>query len=217
MLSIAEGAKHETLKQIKQLGINNIIIRRIPLTEAQKVFARERLSRGLERSDVASLEKGTPTISYVAPLKEVRAAISASFEEDPLEILAVTGSYQLVKNLSVQQGRFIHNVDIERRNLVCILGAEAARLLGPEGRLGGTLRVEDRSYRIVGILEEREWMGGKNLILTARNYNRVVFIPLETGLPFFDTKEEAGEISEISVQVARDGNVQATAAVIRRS
>jgi putative ABC transport system permease protein len=89
-------------------------------------------------------------------------------------------------------------------------------LLGSEGRLGGTLRVEDRAYRIVGILQERQRIRGKIPALPVRNYNRAVFIPLGTEPPVFHSREELGELSEISVQVIQDGNVQATASVAKR-
>ena len=216
MLSIAEGAKRETLEQIEKLGMNNIIVRRIPLTEAQKVTARERLSWGLNESDVTSLERGLPTVSHVAPLKEVQAATVMSDDEGLLQILGVTESYQLVNELSVREGRFIRNPDVQERNLVCVLGAEAARSLGGEGRLGGALRIEDREYHIVGILHERQWMRGKTPAMTMRNHNRAAFIPLWTEPPVFHSKVDSRELSEISVQVKQGGSVQAAAAVVRR-
>ena len=216
MLSIAEGAKHETLEQIAQLGMNNIIIRRIPLTEAQKIAVRERLSRGLNQFDVMSLERGLSTVSYVAPLMEVHAAISASYKEDPLEILAVTGYYQNAKDLNLRQGRFIHEVDVEKKSLVCVLGAEAAKLLGNEGHLGGILRMEDRAYRIVGILMERQWMPGKIAALNIRNHNRAVFIPFGTEPSIIHSKFEEGDVTEISVQITKGSNMKATSAMVKR-
>ena len=78
MLAIAEGAKRETLEQIEGLGINSIIVRTLQLTEDQKSAARRRLSRGLDLSDVTSLERAIPVISCVAPVKEVKASLPAS-------------------------------------------------------------------------------------------------------------------------------------------
>ena len=77
MLAVAEGAKRETLEQIEQLGSNNIIVRSALLSQAQEISARERLSRGLGGSDVASVQRGVPTISHVAPLKEHRTRSGA--------------------------------------------------------------------------------------------------------------------------------------------
>ena len=216
MLAIAEGAKREVLDQIEALGTNSIIVRTFQLTKAQEASARRRLSRGLDLSDVNSLKRAIPAISSIAPLREVKAAISASTSQDPFEILAITASYQEAKTLTINQGRFICNADVVRKNLVCVLGAEVSRLLGNGGRVGSVLRLEDRTYRIVGILQERQWMRNRSLALTVRNYNRAVFIPIGTEVTGVRGEKTFGEVSEIWLRVAGNRNVQACAAAVRR-
>ena len=213
MLSIAEGAKRETLEQIEQLGMKNIIVRALSLTQAQQLSASERLSRGLNESDVASLRSGLPTVSHVAPLKEVQAATSASDREGLIQILGVTEAYRSVNDLSLREGRFIHALDVENRSLVCVLGVDAARIVGSEGRLGGSLRIEDQEYRVVGILEERRRVRNTTQALAVRRTDRAAFIPLGTGPPL---KGRSEELSEILVQVAHGNDVRAAAAVVDR-
>jgi len=216
MLSIAEGAKQEILEQIERLGTNSIIVRSLQLTETQETAARRRLSRGLVLSDANALKKAIHTISSVASVKEVKASLSISIAQDPFEILAITESYQVAKNLAVKQGRFVCNTDVVRKNLVCVLGEEVSRLLGDSGHLGGVLRLEDRTYRIVGILQKRQWMRSKSPALAVRNYNRAIFIPIGTEGMDIRGQSRFGEISEIWLRVARNGNVQASAEAVRR-
>jgi len=216
MLSIAEGAKQEILDQIERLGTNSIIVRSLQLTVAQEAAARRRLSHGLVLSDANALKKAIPTISSVASVKEVKASLTISIAQDPFEILAITESYQVAKNLAVKQGRFVCNTDVVRKNLVCVLGEEVSRLLGDSGHLGGVLRLEDRTYRIVGILHKRQWMRSKSPALAVRNYNRAIFIPIGTEVMDIHGQNRFGEISEIWLQVARNGNVQACAEAVRR-
>ncbi len=216
MLSIAGGAKRETLEQIGQLGMNNIIVRALSLTEAQKLAASKRLSRGLNELDVASLRSGLPGVSHVAPLKEVQAATSASDREGLIQILGVTEAYRSVHDLSLREGRFIHGRDVENRSLVCVLGVEAARMIGSAGRLGGSVRIEDQEYRVVGILEERRQARNTVVALAVRRTDRAAFIPLGTDPPVTGTVTRSGELSEIVVQVAPGGDVRATAAVVDR-
>ncbi len=92
MLAIAEGAKREILDQIDILGTNSVIVRTLQLTEAQQAAARRRLSHGLDLADVTSLERAISAISCIAPLKEVKASLSASTSQNPFEILAITAS-----------------------------------------------------------------------------------------------------------------------------
>jgi len=205
MLAIAEGAKREILD-----------VRTLQLTEAQQAAARRRLSHGLDLADATSLERAISAISCIAPLKEVKASLSASTSQNPFEILAITASYQSAKGLGTQQGRFICNADIVWKNLVCVLGHEVSRLLGNDGRVGGVLRLENRAYRIVGILQERQWLRSKSSALTVRNYNRAVFIPIGTEVMGAHKRKEFGELSEIWIRVVRNTNVQASAAAIKR-
>ena len=216
MLSIAEGAKQETLDQIERLGTNSIIVRSLQLTEGQETDPRRRLSHGLSLSDANTLKNSIHTLSSIAPVKEVKASLPISAPQDPFEILAITGAYQAAKKLSVNQGRFISNTDIVQKNLVCVLGEEVSWLLGDSGHLGEALRLENRTYRVVGILHKRQWKLSKSPALSVRNYNRVIFIPI--GTEVMDTQEQKGldEISEIWLQVARNENVQASAEAVKR-
>ena len=216
MLAIAEGAKREILDQIDILGTNSVIVRTLQLTEAQQAAARRRLSHGLDLADVTSLERTIAAISCIAPLKEVKASLSASTSQNPFEILAITDSYQSAKGLGIQQGRFICNADVTWKNLVCVLGHEVSRLLGNDGRVGGVLRLENRAYHIVGILQERQWLRSKSSALTVRNFNRAVFIPIGTEVMGAHGRKEFGELSEIWIRVFRNTNVQASAAAIKR-
>lgn len=216
MLSIAEGAKQEILEQIERLGTNSIIVRSLQLTRAQETAARRRLSSGLVLSDANALKKAINTISSIAPVKEVKASLPISIAQDPFEILAITESYQIAKNLTVKQGRFVCKTDIIRKNLVCVLGEEVSRLLADGGHLGGALRLEDRTYRIVGILRKRQWKLSKSPALAVRNYNRAIFIPIGTEVMDEHGQIRFGEISEIWLRVERNENVQACAEAVRR-
>lgn len=216
MLAIAEGAKREILDQIERLGSNSVIVRSLHLTVAQEAAARRRLSKGLVLSDIVSLKETLHPISNVAPVKEVKASLSAPNAQDPFEILAVTESYQDAKNLPVKQGRFICSGDVERKNLVCVLGEEVSRLLGDNGHLGGVLRLEKRTYRIVGILQKRQWVHSKLPALAVRNFNRTIYIPIGTEMMDVNGPARFGEISEIWLRVARNANVQACAEAVKR-
>jgi len=216
MLAIAEGAKQEILDQIERLGTNSVIVRSLQLTVAQEAAARRRLSHGLVLSDANAFKKSIHTISTVAPVKEVKASLPISIAQDPFEILAITESYQVAKNLTVRQGRFLCNTDVVQKNLVCVLGEEVSKLLGDSGHLGGTLRLEERTYRIVGILQKRQWKHSKSPALAVRNYNRVIFIPIGTEVMDINGPTRFGEISEIWLRVARNGNVHACAEAVRR-
>ncbi|HID02994.1 MAG TPA: hypothetical protein EYP18_07295, partial [Desulfobacterales bacterium] len=61
-LSIGEGAKREVLAGIRQLGLENIIIRRVQMTDNSTVANIGRFSEGLQLKDVQLLRGASDAI-----------------------------------------------------------------------------------------------------------------------------------------------------------
>ena len=68
MLSIGEGAKQETLNQIKQLGMNHIIIRSHHMSDQQRDQASELHVSPLSMQDVEAFRTHIPMLADIAPL-----------------------------------------------------------------------------------------------------------------------------------------------------
>ena len=81
MLSIGEGAKQETLEQIEQLGMNNVIIRQTEMSEDQHIKAREKKSHGLTLEDANALGRSVKDVDLVAPVKVIEASITGAQNE----------------------------------------------------------------------------------------------------------------------------------------
>ena len=216
MLSIGEGAKQETLEQIEQLGVNSIIIRQNILSEEQHMQAREMLSRGLTKEDVQVLEKGVPSLVLQAPLKVIEASLTGTLKEIAPEILAITSAYGKMKGLKLAEGRFICDIDNQNRQLVCVLGYEVAKSLGREGHIGHLLRIENVQYEIVGILKSTHWKESKNQLLTTRNLDKSVFIPLdaEKSLPRQPSFKET-TLSEIILKIGCHQSISMIARIVK--
>lgn len=217
MLSIGEGAKQETLEQIEQLGMNNVIIRQIEMSEEQHIKAREKRSRGLTLEDAKSLEKGVKDVDLQAPVKVIEASVTGTQIEISPEVLAVTRAYASIKNIHMAEGRFIADRDVHSRNLVCVLGAEVARALGKHGHVGQTVRIENLEFQVVGVLNAKTWSSGKSSALTTRNLNKSIFIPLgtETALPKNMTNKNDG-LSEIILQIDHRNQAVSALPAVRR-
>jgi putative ABC transport system permease protein len=217
LMAVTEGAKRQTLNQIGQLGTKTIIIREIPLSKIQEETAKEYFSPGLSFRDVEALRQGLPHTESVAPLKEIRAGIARLNEGEGVQILAVTAAYRKAMSIHLAQGRFIGDLDSERKNLVCVLGKEVAALLGHGGQLGQDLFLEELSYRIVGILPERNWQTKETKALNLRNYNRAIFIPLGSEPQNTEPKKDIyGELNEILVKFGPQQDMRAGTAIAKR-
>ena len=180
MFSVGEGAKRKILKQIEQLGINNIILKSVRLTGAQEIHAREHLSCGVSVEDVLRIKSTVADVDIAAPLKEVKASIIGISKELYPEVIAISPEFLWVENISLASGRFISDLDLIEKNLVCILGAELADKLGLGGEIGKYLRIENEMFKIIGILENRVFNSKDNPVINIRDLNRMIMIPLTT-------------------------------------
>src|SRR5258708_12519232 len=90
MISLSEGARRETLAEIEQLGLRNVLIRGAPLTDAEHARALFEGSRGLAAADVQRLLAYAERVSQVAAVREVTAAVSAPGRGAVPMLLALT-------------------------------------------------------------------------------------------------------------------------------
>jgi putative ABC transport system permease protein len=223
MISIGEGAKRETIRQIEQLGTRNIFIKAIALTEDQAAKAREGLSRGLTEADLQRIETGCPEVEGIASLREIRASLIGLPREMTPQVVACSANYAELLGMQISAGRYIAPQDLRSRNLVCVLGSTVARQLEDLGRPGRFIRIADGLYKVVGILTRVEHRTGGASTVSTRDYNEMVFVPLETAAALGSrdpsrekTADAQGRLSEIVVRVARTEDVSTTARLVER-
>ncbi len=213
MLSVGEGAKQETLEQIRQLGMKCIILKKLALSEEQQIEALSHHSQGLTIEDGQRLG-AISNIQRMAPLKMIEAQITGVEGRLAPEILCATRSYGEIKGLTCDEGRFLCDRDVELRSLVCVVGADVARALGPRGHVDQSIGIGHASYKIVGVLSTKRWSEAKTKALASRNHNMCVFIPLgsESILPSGGGKA----LSEIILEAKRLEVLGTTEQLIRR-
>jgi len=87
-----------------------------------------------------------------------------------------------LRDVRVAAGRRLTQGDLENRRRVALLGVKARqRVLGPEGGVGSTIRIDGRSFEVVGLLDRvgtQLWRGGPTEI------DDQIWIPLTTLLAF---------------------------------
>jgi len=209
MFSVGEGAGQDVIRQIEQLGIRNIYLKAVLLTEEQKIKAGENLSQGLNLKDKERIILGCPYINDVACLKEVKASVFGMPKDISPQIVAVSSNYPNLLKLFVSEGRFIADQDITEKNPVCVLGS---RIAG-NSALKTYIRIENHLFKIVGILNRFDRKTGQTAVISVRNYNEMIFIPLGTEQALTQTMPE---LSEIVVQVNKADQVLGAGEIIKR-
>jgi putative ABC transport system permease protein len=223
MVSIGEGAKQRVIRQIEALGIGNIYIKTLDLAADQQLRATEKLSQGLSVADVAKIHAGCPQIQASGYLKTVSAALIgiANAAAAP-QIVAVNPGYAGVLNLYLARGRNISGLDLERRSLVCVLGADVSANTGMNWQVGQDMRIGSHLFKIVGIFERIHHTTGRSSTLSARNHNEMIFIPFGAHFGIDPRHTPAAlspdfaDLTEIVAQVTQRVDVLPAAGIMKR-
>jgi putative ABC transport system permease protein len=229
MLSIAEGTSRVAMDQIRALGATNIIIRSVKPSEEQQASGGNRpamiLNFGLKYSDYDRIVKTIPTIKRVLPIREIKKQIRHGSFSLEGRVVGTTEDYADFNLLQIDKGRFLTASDNEKYENFAVLAAESAMLLFPyEDPLGQAIKLGTDYYTVVGVTRKRESSAGIGGSIAAMDYNRDVYIPLNTcklrfGERIIDNRSgsrqaEETQLTQITLQVGTMDDVQPTVPLI---
>lgn len=194
MLSIGEGARYETLEQIRLMGINNIIIRAKDPTPQSYSNAKANFSTGLTILDGLAIREICPLIESIVPQWEKTVPAQYRSERKDVRIIGTTPDYLPVFNYSLRAGSFIRPSHLEGQDNVCVIGnGVKEKLYHFEDPIGKQLKLENQWFTIIGIMEKQQSQLKKIETLKMRNLNMDVYIPLTTAqFKLERTKETSG-------------------------
>ena len=227
LLAIGEGISQESQRQFEEMGATNIILRsRLPIDGSipSTTFYAE---YGILREDVAAL-MDIPTVKNAIKIREASREAHYGPVTIDSHLVACTPEYAEVMRLELADGRFISDIDVLRRENVCVLAAIAARRFFPvDDPLGKVIRVRELPYVVVGVVKEKRATAGIGSSLAAQDFASDVYIPLTTfkqrigdQVLFMRPGQRIGEIvqlRQITSQVESTVDVMPTAAAIERT
>jgi putative ABC transport system permease protein len=171
LLSVGEGAGASITGEIESIGTNVIYILRGNSNEDVKN------PKDLTMRDAQALANSTRAtkVAYVAPVFTGNTDISYMDNSRAISVLGSTPDYQFVQNITMAEGDFVTEAQVEGRSAVVVLGPDiASYLLGrSSGVVGLTVRIGGYPYRIVGVTEAK---GGSAF----NNPDNNVYIPIST-------------------------------------
>lgn len=226
VVSIGEGNKQSTLRQITDLGATNIIIRsqKPPTTQSASTSNTFVVEYGLTRLDLkrlqefvgpsSDLEATTDAAStsrlrgkHLVPLKAVGSEIRRRNERTVSQVFGTTPDLARTANLSVRPGgRYLVDADVEGSAPVAVIGSEIAdtffRLEDPVGK---DLRIDSQVFKVVGVLEPIGLAGGAGVALVGRDLNKDVHIPITSARQNFGdivVRRTSGSFSGEDVKIS---------------
>lgn len=216
LMSIGTGMQQQITSQVRGLGTNLLFITPgAQQTGGVSAAAGTRPTLTLDDNE-ALVNAGFPYLVDTAPQQDSGAQLIAGGQNWRSRVSGVTPSFQYVRNIEVALGEFFNDDHMQGRSRVMVLGANVAQQLFGEGDpVGETIRANNQSFRVIGVLESK---GGNAL----GNQDDVVYIPLTTMQTRFTRSFGRGgglTISSIAIQLTDeqyvDTAVQEISAVLR--
>ena len=228
MLAVGEGSSRKAQRQFADMGADNIIIRsEKPTEESQSSGGGRRsvLTYGLTYEDYERLIATLPTIKKVLPIREIRKQIRHLGRALDGRVVGTTAEYADFNHLSVATGRFLSPSDNQRFENYAVLASETAKTLFPyEDPRGKSVKLGSDYYTVVGVTRERAATAGVGGSLSAQDFNKDVYIPLNTcklrfGEKIIDTRPgsfsiEETQLSQVTIKVNSIADVRPSAPII---
>jgi len=220
-LAIGEGAKREVLAGIRQLGLDNIIVRPVQVLDAMDSVTGTELSAGLRLADVALLRASSDAVVDIAWLKELQLDVTGMSPGFTPQVVAVSNSYLSIQGLEMWRGRMLLESDEKQQKMVCLLGEGVARGLGSHAAVGERLRIGDQLFLITGIVKNNAAGKGKDKKGAAlgREMNQMIFLPFGTHqyLENTDTNKGNWKLDEIIVKMYSQRAAEKIVPLIQRT
>ena len=202
MLAVVEGARNDVLERLSRLGTNVLFVH--SKTENSGV------ERGLQYGDAHRLAHISSLIDMVAPAVVVDLRKHES-------VIGVTPSYMSVRQLFLQSGRALTDVDLKNRARVCVVGREIVGSDGSTVGLGDVVHVDSQMYQVVGIIASEKSSKDRSLGSLLRNHNNAILIPMTTLPKSSNVVDDAILLTEITIRTPDAKDLVATSEVVERA
>ncbi len=142
LVSIGQSSTKSVTSSINSLGTNLLT-----------VTVQDSDSNDFTLDDVNALKK-LSGVKNVAPVVSGRVTAKYNRTSSTINVVGTTASYQTIKNTTVQNGRFLADIDNDLRLKVAVIGSETATtLFGADNPIGQQIQLNGTSYKVVGVLK----------------------------------------------------------------
>ena len=162
IVSIVGGMSKDITDQFESLGTNLVNI---------SIMGRNS-NRSVSVDDMMAVAAANPD-SIAAMTPSVSVSVTAKYDTENMTTTAtgVNEYFGQIRNYEVAAGRFLEYIDVERRQMVCVIGSYVAEeLFANENPLGESIKLNGQTFKVVGVLKEKSGEG-------KGSYDDVAIIP----------------------------------------
>jgi putative ABC transport system permease protein len=160
LVGVGRGAQNLAESQLSTLGANVLFV--VPGNNNTRREGIE-TPRTLVLEDARAIAEQVPSVRRVAPQISLNEVVQAGGYSASASVSGVTPEFLSVRSFEVARGRFINERDLKGARNVVVIGPDLREKLLPNGEaLGRQLRIRDKSFEVIGVLEPKGAVFGSN-------------------------------------------------------
>ncbi|MBI2048269.1 MAG: ABC transporter permease [Parcubacteria group bacterium] len=177
MMSIGNGAEKLILNEIGGLGAETIVVRPGKEPTGPSDLGETLFADSLKRKDLEALKRkgNVPYLVEIMPALLVPGSVS--YEGETYRPTIMGGSFEIMSatfNVYVADGAPFTETEINQSASVAIIGSKVAQeLFGGSEAVGEFIKIKDRKFRVLGVLEPK----GQAAFF---NFDEIVIVPYTT-------------------------------------
>lgn len=209
LTALGESARLFIMQEFESLGTNLLIIlpgRNETTGGHPPIFGET--PRDLTLDDAEAILKNRHVVA-IAPVTIGAAPVSARGLERETNIIGSTSALRRVRHLQLAQGRFLPKIDADKALSVCVIGKTVQEeLFGRHQALGQWLRINDRRFRVIGVLSSE----GQSIGV---DFDEMVIIPVASAQNLFNTSSLFRILAETKTKQAMYRAIDEIRAIIK--
>jgi putative ABC transport system permease protein len=151
VVTIALTSQKYVIGQIEAIGSNMIYV------ELKNAGSKSTpLNYEITLDDMEAIKNTIPGVTETAGTRELPMAVVVGGRERPVNLIGVTYGYQAIRRLVILRGRYFDPFETDSRSKVCLITKQVAdRVFGFDNPIGGTIRMGELTFTVIGVFRER--------------------------------------------------------------
>jgi putative ABC transport system permease protein len=174
MLAVGTGAQRSILGSISAIGTNLLIVR--PGQVRQRGVSTGTTGQRLKISDAEAILQSVKGIHSLTPVVQGGAQSKYLNKNSRTTLIGCAPTYFKIRNYEIEKGRSFTDIEVDGNQRLAVLGPDAAEnLFGKENPLGKFVKLNGRTFRVVGITKAK---GDSGMF----SPDDIIFIPYKTAM-----------------------------------
>lgn len=151
VVTVALTSRKFVISQIESVGSNLVWGEMVKTPDKAQPLSHE-----ITLGDMQAVKDSIPQVTEVAGTRELPMSVVAGGVVRPVNLIGVTPGFQVIRRLVILKGRYFDSLDMEQRSKVCLITEKLSRrVFGFANPVGGSIRMGELTFTVIGVFRER--------------------------------------------------------------